>query len=245
MRHVILPIANDVREANDEIAIAVSLAQALEGRLTVVQSQAASGSTPGAQHASLARGFVDVLGDARVPWSVETAEDNLAAALALSSDHRGIVVMADVPERAIAAALVEHDTAVLAVPRARSPIDWSGEALVLWDGSKPAVHALAFALPLVRRASQVTLFEIDDGSLRHAGSEALGYLREHGVRARELRDLAFGEKAGLLIIDKIAVLHPAYVVMGGFGHARWVERLIGGVTHRLLADSPVPVFLKH
>jgi len=36
-----------------------------------------------------------------------------------------------------------------------------------------------------------------------------------------------------------------YLVMGGFGHRRFVERMFGGVTKSLLAHSPVPLFLAH
>jgi len=35
------------------------------------------------------------------------------------------------------------------------------------------------------------------------------------------------------------------VVMGGFGHRRFVETLLGGVTRTMLAKSPIPVFLAH
>jgi len=70
-------------------------------------------------------------------------------------------------------------------------------------------------------------------------------LSRHGIAAHLRHDLAFGEKAGLLLLEQIAAIRPAYVVMGGFGHARWIEGAVGGVTRRLLAECGAPLFLKH
>jgi nucleotide-binding universal stress UspA family protein len=33
--------------------------------------------------------------------------------------------------------------------------------------------------------------------------------------------------------------------MGGFGHSRFTEAVLGGVTRRMLRECPVPLFLAH
>jgi hypothetical protein len=136
--------------------------------------------------------------------------------------------MMDRSEAEIGMVLVDHGLPVLAVPRAATSLDPAGEVLILWDGSKSVGHALAAALPLLRSAGRVTLLEIDDGSLRRSGGEATALLARHGIAAHLQHDLAFGERAGLLLLEQIAAIGPAYVVMGGFGHARWIESAIAG-----------------
>jgi nucleotide-binding universal stress UspA family protein len=176
---------------------------------------------------------------------ISESRDALDTACRLAAAERGIVVMMDRREAEIGMALVDLRLPVLAVPCATASLDPTGEALILWNGSKSTGHALAAALPLLRNAGRATILEIDDGSLRRAGSEAVALLARHGIAAHLQHDLAFGEKAGLLLLEQIAAIRPAYVVMGGFGHARWIESAIGGVTRRLLAECDVPLFLKH
>jgi len=35
------------------------------------------------------------------------------------------------------------------------------------------------------------------------------------------------------------------IVMGAYGHARWREVVLGGVTRELLGQMTVPVFMSH
>ena len=35
------------------------------------------------------------------------------------------------------------------------------------------------------------------------------------------------------------------IVMGGYGHLRLSERLLGGVTYNLMHESPVPLLMAH
>jgi len=148
-------------------------------------------------------------------------------------------------EGAAGAALISAGTAIVVVPAAAHGIRLTGEALIAWDGSQEAADAMRAAVPLLRHARLATIVEIDDGSLDKTAAQALSYLEQRGVRATIRADLAFGEKAGVLLLEQIGLLKADYVVMGGFGHPRIVERVFGGVTHRLLHESPVPLFLKH
>jgi len=252
MRNVVVPLAaDDEGLAHAELAIAAQLTRTLGGRLTLIHKLAREdlagerAMTAAAAELTISRVERQLVEQAGIQWRVEGADDVLETACRVARAERGIVVMPSRPEIDIAIALVDHGLPVLAVSAAAQPLDPLGEALVLWDGSATAVHALACALPLLREAKRVTLLEIDDGSLGRSASDALPLLADHGIRAHVLRDLAFGEKAGFALLDRIKTLAPAYVVMGGFGHARWLEGLIGGVTRRLLSDCPVPILLKH
>jgi nucleotide-binding universal stress UspA family protein len=146
---------------------------------------------------------------------------------------------------AISELLVSANTPIVAVPPESPGICLNGEVLICWDGSREAHHAVVAAIPLLRRASAVTIVEIDDGSLKLPASQAQTLLAQRNITSQVRSDRAFGEKAAFLILEQIGLLKADYVVMGGFGHSRFIESVFGGVTERLLHESPVPLFLKH
>lgn len=256
MRHVFLPLDND--DGPDDgpaldacIDIAVRLAQSVGGRLTVIRQSGLdmpNGDQPGAvvpRRAGVSAAHGAVIDRPDVALRLLEARDAFDTACRLAAADHGIVVMLDRQEVEVATALIDHGLPVLAVPRLATSLDPAGEALVLWDGSRSAAHALIAALPLLENARRVTILEIDDGSLRRPAGKAIALLSQHGVSGHVQHDLAFGEKAGIVLLDRIAEIRPAYAVMGGFGHPRWIESAIGGVTRRLLAECDVPLFLKH
>lgn len=250
MRHVFLPIVDEHGAYSDTVLeIAAGIARSLEGRLTLIRhdgpedarrtGQAAEPSGPSERHLLPATSvFCD-------NCRMVEAEDVFATACRLAATAGGVLLLSGGSDAEIATALVDYGLPVFFIPRPPPQLDLQGEVLLLWDGSRSAVHALGSALPLLRDARRVRILEIDDGSLRRPASEALSLLKSHGIEANLQHDLAFGEKAGFVIMDRIATLKPAYVVMGGFGHARWLEGVIGGVTRRMLTECPVPLFLKH
>jgi len=250
MRHVFLPVAKEEGAFPGTILeIAGDLARALEGRLTVIRRNDRQDERPQGQlaEASGRSGGPPTPSAGIISDGCRTvnADDVFATACSLARAAGGLILLASGSEAEAATALVDHGLPVFFLPRSIAELDLQGEALLLWDGSRSAVHALGAALPLLRNARQVRILEIDDGSLQRPASEAIALLKSHGIAAKLQHDLAFGEKAGFVIMDRIATLEPAFIVMGGFGHARWLEGVIGGVTRRMLSECPVPVFLKH
>ncbi|AJP73043.1 universal stress protein [Sphingomonas hengshuiensis] len=141
--------------------------------------------------------------------------------------------------------LVRAETPVLAVPETARRFDAFGHALVAWDGSKAAEEALQAAVPLLALARAVTLVEIDDGSLKSSATEAAKYLSRHGIEPVIRHVPTSFERTSDALLTEIATLHPAYLVMGGYGHSRALQAVFGGVTRRMLCESPVPLLLAH
>lgn len=138
--------------------------------------------------------------------------------------------------------LVEEGLPVLAVPETARGFKVDGNALVAWDGSRAAQAALRAAIPLLKRAGSVTLLYVDDGSIKQPLGEAVRYLARHGITATVRREQA-GVRPGEALLEAAHSGEADYLVMGGFGHARALEAIFGGVTTRLLKESPVPLFL--
>lgn len=134
---------------------------------------------------------------------------------------------------------------VLAVPEKVTGFATSGRALIAWDGSLQSDAAMQAAIPLLRLATHVTILQVDDGSVEVPAEDAAAFLSRHGVHPFIVREKAHQGGAGRCLLQQIAHRKADYVVMGGFGHSRLSEALLGGVTRTLLTLSPVPVFLAH
>ncbi len=138
---------------------------------------------------------------------------------------------------------------LLVVPESARSLDVTGPALVGWNGSLEAAHALRDAVPLLRRAASVTLACVtehaeDPGALLPAvdGAE---YLARHAI-ACEIVEIGRGNQAvGLLLANAAAARGAAYLVAGAYGHTRASETVFGGVTRELFSDPPLPVFTAH
>jgi nucleotide-binding universal stress UspA family protein len=121
-------------------------------------------------------------------------------------------------------------------------------AVVAWKETRECRRAVRDALPFLQRAEEVLILGIDEGrpetAKRHL-SDVARYLRRHGVVvAREVWRQARGPIAAELlhlVRDEGADL----IVAGGYGHSRLGEWIFGGVTHELLASSPICCLLSH
>jgi nucleotide-binding universal stress UspA family protein len=141
--------------------------------------------------------------------------------------------------------LLKSGKPIVAVPQHGKSFDVFGNVLVAWDGSAQAEAALRAATPLMQLAKAVTILEINDGSLRVPATQAAEYLSRHGIKPVIRRESGSIDLPSTVILEEIAMEHPAYLVMGGFGHSRFVEAAFGGVTKRMLKECPVPLFLAH
>lgn len=141
--------------------------------------------------------------------------------------------------------LVKVGKPLLAVPEISRGVKVRGHAMIAWDGSDEASATLREAVPLLQLASKVTVIEIDDGSVSVPGEEAMTYLARHGVAAtlRPKHPALLGAAGEILKL--VEMVRPDYLVMGAFGHGRFHEAVFGGVTRRMLTESPIPLFLAH
>ena len=140
--------------------------------------------------------------------------------------------------------IVSSGKPVLAVPEDCPRLDLS-RPLIAWDGSRCAAAALRAAVPLLQKAGQVTILEVEDGSVATPAEEAAEYLSRYDVHAQVVRIAVAPGGAGQVIREELVRRGASYLVMGGFGHPRFVQSLFGGVTREMLGSSPVPVFLAH
>ena len=123
-------------------------------------------------------------------------------------------------------------------------------AMVAWDESREVVRALSDALPMLRRAKRVQVVSwnekgaSDDGTL-HTRLDALKqWLMWQGVSA-DMRVETTDIDISNAMLSNAADLNIDLIVMGAYGHTRWVERILGGATRGVLASMTVPVLMAH
>jgi nucleotide-binding universal stress UspA family protein len=136
---------------------------------------------------------------------------------------------------------------VLMVPYAGDYTRLDGNALVGWNGSSEAARAVSNALPLLRRAARVVVAHFDageQGELPAQSPDLLAWLARHGVVA-ELHEQRAGNDTGEALLSLAANQQSNLIVMGGYGHTRFRELMLGGMTRTMLEKMTRPVLMSH
>lgn len=146
---------------------------------------------------------------------------------------------------ALEAAMMTSDRPVLIAPKkAWSPV--GGSVCIGWDDSPEASSAVIAALPFLEKARNVTILcvggkELDPGP----GSTLADYLALHDVVA-DVHLVDAGSRAvGEVLLEHAEQAKADLLVMGGYGHSRLREFLIGGVTQHVRAHATIPVLMAH
>jgi nucleotide-binding universal stress UspA family protein len=134
---------------------------------------------------------------------------------------------------------------VLVTPFAGAPPVCGAHPLVAWNETVQASRAVANAVPLLRRARRVSLAVFNAGAqLRPAGADIALFLARHGINAEVLRQETEFEVAYALL-ELAREIGADVLVMGGYGHARFREVILGGATQTMLTSMTMPVLLSH
>ncbi len=154
-------------------------------------------------------------------------------------------VMSNFPETVV----LNSGRPVLVVPHAGKAEGNFRRPLVAWDGGLAASRAIAGALPLLAQAETTDVLVFDTGDQKDAHGEQPGadlalYLARHGVKVNVIeRRIAGG--TGEALLSAAADLGSDLIVMGAYGHTRFREVVLGGVTRTVLESMTVPVLMAH
>lgn len=138
---------------------------------------------------------------------------------------------------------------VLVVPYAGVADTVGTRPLVAWDGSMAATRAITAALPLLRRAERAALAVFNPSSAygvhgEEPGADMALFLARHGVKVELLAPTAVSE-VGDALLSLAADQQSDLLVMGGYGHTRFREICLGGVTRTVLRGMTLPVLMAH
>jgi len=136
---------------------------------------------------------------------------------------------------------------VLVVPYIQASGLKLDRVMVCWDGSRSAARAVGDALPLLKRAGRIDVVTVEAQERRNElrGAQIAEHLARHKLNV-ELRPVVAPDSAASdVILSHAADNSTDLIVMGGYGHSRLREFVLGGVTRGMLGSMTVPVLMSH
>jgi nucleotide-binding universal stress UspA family protein len=166
------------------------------------------------------------------------------------------LAIAGQPERDRAAAaevvdegvLFESGRPVIFVPYIQKAGLKLDRVMVCWDGSRAATRAVADSMPFLEKAKQVEIVIV--ASKAGKGDEVPGadlgqHLARHGLKVDVKRITSPDIDVTSTVLSYAADSSADLIVMGGYGHSRLREFILGGVTRGILETMTVPVLMSH
>ena len=122
------------------------------------------------------------------------------------------------------------------------------QVMVCWDGSRPATRAIADAMPLLERSGRVEVVIVanERGKQQEIEGVDMGqHLARHGLNVEVHRITRGDLDVADALLSHATDADVDFIVMGGYGHSRLREFVLGGVTRSILRSMTVPVLMSH
>lgn len=165
------------------------------------------------------------------------------------------VVMQSDPESVdnddmIETALLDSGRPIFVVPYIQKEGLKLDHVVCCWDGSRAAARAINDALPLLAKAKKTDLLIVLNEKTQNRQNEIRGVeMAAHLARAKVMVEVATIPAEDIdvasAILSYVADNAGSVIVMGGYGHARMRELILGGVTRDMLESMTVPVLMSH
>ena len=120
--------------------------------------------------------------------------------------------------------------------------------MICWDGGRAAARAVGDALPILKKAKQVEVVIVADKPSKPdevPGADLGQHLARHGLKVDVKRVTSPDIDVPSTILSHASDSSADMIVMGGYGHSRLREFVLGGATRGLLEAMTVPVLMSH
>ena len=119
---------------------------------------------------------------------------------------------------------------------------------IAWDGSRLAARALCDALPLLSAGGRVSVVTVQgEKSLGSSGiaQTLVASLEQRGYTAKAVSITLEGRTIAEALQDAARSEGAQLMAMGGFGHSRLRDFILGGATKGVFSDLRLAVLLSH
>lgn len=120
--------------------------------------------------------------------------------------------------------------------------------LICWDGRAPAARAVHNAAPFLRKAKTIDVVAVNENE-DTVGEASLAtfvaHLARRDLSATPHRVTAETSNIHNAILSLAADNDTDLIVMGGYGHSRFREFILGGVTRGMFESLTVPALISH
>jgi len=203
--------------------------------------------------------FRDRVGTESFPYEWRTVEGDPVHVLALHARYADLAILGQRNPNGddISANPDMPDRVVLSVGRPALVVPYAGtfpvvgeRVMVAWDASRLATRAVSDAMPVLTQAKHVAVLAInpkggEDGHGDIPSADICLHLARHGVHVEAQHVYADDVDSGAMLLSRAADEGMDMLVMGAYGHARWREVVLGGVTRHVLKHMTVPVLMSH
>lgn len=146
--------------------------------------------------------------------------------------------------------MIEAGRPVLFIPYIGNKRPIGKKVLVAWNGSRESARAVFDALPILKRAESVEVLWANppansDGEMSIMGSEIATTLARHDVKVTADHGINHDISIGDELLARASDHGSDLIVMGGYGHSRFREMILGGVTRLIMQSMTVPVLMSH
>jgi nucleotide-binding universal stress UspA family protein len=148
----------------------------------------------------------------------------------------------------IETALFDSGRPVLVVPYIQKAGLALDRVMVCWDGSRNAARAAADAMPFLSRAKAVDVLIVTGERTKSdemPGADIAQHLARHGLKVAVQRIVSVDTDVANAILSYAADAGTDFIVMGGYGHSRLREFILGGATRGILSAMTAPVLMSH
>lgn len=150
--------------------------------------------------------------------------------------------------RALAEAVVfGSGRPTILLPDRLPPVSF-GRVSIAWDGTRVAASAVSDARFILERATEITVVTVTDEKPieeSSAGERLVESLRQAGLKAAFSGVCAEDCPIAETLQRHAASLGSDLLIMGGYGHSRLRDFVLGGATEGVLSDLAMPVLLSH
>jgi nucleotide-binding universal stress UspA family protein len=146
------------------------------------------------------------------------------------------------------AALFESGRPLVIVPYIQKDPIKLDRIICCWDGSRTAARAIGDAMPLLQKSKSVDLVIVGKGKMNESeltGADMGAHLARHGLKVDVKRIPAADVDVANVVLSYAADSGAEFIVMGGYGHSRLREYILGGATRGILSSMTVPVLMSH
>lgn len=186
--------------------------------------------------------------------------DEAGAGISMQARYADLVIVGQTdPEESLPATqsglpeyvVMNSGRPVLVVPYATEVKQVGTRVLAAWDGSMEATQAFTTAIPLLKRAErvQIAIFHPKPHSGTYGdqpGADIALYLARHGIKVEVAQHPGTGESdTGNALLSQASDIGADLLVMGCYGHSRFREVLLGGVSNTVLRSMTIPVLMAH
>ena len=157
---------------------------------------------------------------------------------------------ADTTHAYLGSLLIESGRPVMVVPQGcRTPM-LPRRILAAWKPTRETARAFHDALPFLCNAEGVDIVIVNPvggerGHGEQPGADIATHLSRHGVKVNVVVLPAERIDISVALLRHAGDIGADMLVAGGYGHSRFREWALGGVTRELLMNATIPMFFSH